>query len=151
MPCNIKLTAFGAEDDRIGPECQADLQKQIDYLGNMNMLVYFNTATFQQDEFGNQRIDRQSTIRNIQVDQFRANFIFGWIQTKQLQDEITYIQYGDQEELEYYEIEYSSPRPSAWSQFPSADNPNAGYKFSSINFQFDTDMQIIERSTQVQL
>ena len=27
MPCNIKLTAFGAESDRIEPECQANLQK----------------------------------------------------------------------------------------------------------------------------
>ena len=42
VPCNMRLTNFGAEDDRISPECKPDLADQIKYLGPMNMLIYYN-------------------------------------------------------------------------------------------------------------
>ena len=58
MPCNVKLTNLGADDDRISPECSGDLQEQIKYLGPMNVLVYFNQESFKQDEYGDMRIGR---------------------------------------------------------------------------------------------
>ena len=43
VPCNMRLTHIGAKtDDRIDPNCERDLQKQIDYLGSLNFVVYYN-------------------------------------------------------------------------------------------------------------
>jgi len=84
MPCNMPLKFLGAEDDRIGEECVADLEKQIEYLGPMNMLVYFNQETFKQEEYGEARISRTSTIRNIQVDEYRPNYVYARIWKNQL-------------------------------------------------------------------
>ena len=75
-----------------------------------------------------------STIRNIQVDEYRPNFIIGNVKTKLLSDEINMIQLGIDDEFEYHSLEMSSPLPSAWSKYPTADQPDGGYKFSSFVF-----------------
>mmetsp|Transcript_33065 Transcript_33065/g.40951 ORF Transcript_33065/g.40951 Transcript_33065/m.40951 type:complete len:129 (-) Transcript_33065:1180-1566(-) len=90
-PCNTRLTTLGADDDRISTQCVENLDEQIKHLGPMNMLIYYNNESFKQDEFGEMRITRQSTIRSIQVDEYRANFIFGKIWKNKLQDEITMV------------------------------------------------------------
>ena len=42
VPCNMRLTHVGGKRDRIDPECVNDLQKQIDYLGSLNFVTYYN-------------------------------------------------------------------------------------------------------------
>ena len=51
-------------------------------------MVYFNQESFKQDEYGDLRIGRQSVIRNIQVDEYRPNYVDLYIWKNQLQDEI---------------------------------------------------------------
>ena len=46
LPCNVRLTTLGATDDRISDTCVADLTKQIEYLGPMNILIYYNHEVF---------------------------------------------------------------------------------------------------------
>ena len=94
LPCNTRLIPHGARDDRISPQCVANLDKQIEYIGATNLIVYYNQATFVEDDFSEARIDRHSTIRNIQVDQYRPNFVFGKIQASKLVDSIDLVQYG---------------------------------------------------------
>ena len=147
MPCNVKLSPFGATDERIAPDCVNDLDEQIKYLGPMNMLVYFNQESFMQDEYGNARIGRFSTIRNIQTDEYRPNFIIGTVQKNSLQDESQVLQLGEEEEFLFNSVHFSNPRPSAWSGFPTDASPDTRYKFSSIAFTFGPDLNVIERST----
>ena len=42
LPCNHRLTQLGAKDDRMDPTCIADLEQQINYLGPLNMILYYN-------------------------------------------------------------------------------------------------------------
>lgn len=63
VPCNMRLTHIGAKtDDRIDPNCVDDLQKQIEYLGSLNFVVYYNRQQFVVNEFGEGRIEKLSTI-----------------------------------------------------------------------------------------
>ena len=40
VPCNYLHTEFGYTEDSISPECIGDLQKQLDYLGPLNTVMY---------------------------------------------------------------------------------------------------------------
>ena len=40
VPCNYLHTEFGHTEDTISPECIGDLQKQLEYLGPLNIAVY---------------------------------------------------------------------------------------------------------------
>ena len=42
VPCNVKLTGYGAEDDRIPEDCNQDKQTAIDWLQSYNMVTYYN-------------------------------------------------------------------------------------------------------------
>ena len=46
MPCNMRNTEVGGLDDNISKECVADLAAQIEYMGPMNMQMYYNTERF---------------------------------------------------------------------------------------------------------
>ena len=46
VPCNYLHTHLGYEGDTIAPECIADLDKQIEYLGPIEFLVYHTQETF---------------------------------------------------------------------------------------------------------
>ena len=111
------------------------------------MLIYFNQESFNQDEYGEYRIMRQSTIQNVQVDEYRPNYIFANIWKNQLGDEIELLQWGEEEELDFNHIEFDPPRPSAWGRFPTTDEPDNRYKFSSIAFKFIQNSKVIERQT----
>ena len=113
----------------------------------MNMLIYFNQESFNQDEYGEYRIMRQSTIQNVQVDEYRPNYIFANIWKNQLGDEIEILQWGEEEELDFNHVEFDPPRPSAWARFPTEDEPDNRYKFSSIAFKFIQGSKVIERQT----
>ena len=39
-PCNYLHTHLGFEGDTIHPECVADLEKQIEYLGPLDFMIY---------------------------------------------------------------------------------------------------------------
>jgi len=76
MPCNIMGTILGGTEDKIPKECIPDLAKQLEYLGPMNMQVYYNTESFVQDEYSQEsRIMRSSTLQTVQVDEFRPNWL----------------------------------------------------------------------------
>lgn len=68
FPCNMRLGYFGADDDLIDSECVYDRDKQIEYLGPLNVLVYYNMESIIVNEFGDRRISRYSKLENIQVD-----------------------------------------------------------------------------------
>ena len=48
LPCNYIHTFQGYEDDSIAPGCIADLKAQQDYLGPLNVWIYYNHEKFDQ-------------------------------------------------------------------------------------------------------
>ena len=46
LPCNMKLTLIGDTEDRIPDDCIADLDKQREYLGPLNLIIAYNQSIF---------------------------------------------------------------------------------------------------------
>ena len=90
---------------------------------------------------------RYSTIQTIQVDELRPNFVFGHVQQSSLADETQLLQLGNVSEVDFFEMTWDTPRPSAWRKFPTNENPNFRYKFSSISLRISPDLIVIERQT----
>ena len=49
VPCNYIHQLWGYEGDAVAPECETDLEKQIEYLGNLNVFIYYSEDVFQRD------------------------------------------------------------------------------------------------------
>jgi len=62
---------------------------------------------------------RYSTIQTIQVDQLRPNFVLGHVQQSSLADETQLLQFGDASEVDFFGMTWDTPRPSAWTKFPT--------------------------------
>ena len=56
-PCNYLHTHLGYEGDTIHPECVADLDAQIEYLGAIEFLIYYTQETFMQTNFDDQSFE----------------------------------------------------------------------------------------------
>ena len=69
LPCNYIHQIDGYTGDYVKEECIADLEKQKEYLGPLDMLIYFNDEEFDQQAFGNEAISRQSQLINVQFSQ----------------------------------------------------------------------------------
>ena len=48
-PCNFIYTLNGIKGDTVSDDCVPDLEKQVEYLGPLNWLVYFTEEVLQQD------------------------------------------------------------------------------------------------------
>ena len=85
---------------------------------------------------------------NIQADEYRPNWLTSKIQKKALEDEVEYLQYGNINS-DYYNnfMIDSNVRPSAWSKFPTQDNPNGKYKFTSLEITYSQDQLTFNRQT----
>ena len=102
VPCNMRLTHIGGLSERISPTCVDDLEKQIEYLGSMNFVTYYNKQELTIQEFSpEKKISRTSAIKQVQADQYRPSWIEASVQKDMLQDEIQVFQLGNQEETEY--------------------------------------------------
>ena len=49
MPCGSLETLEGGKEDRIPDDCNYNKQAMLDYLGPLNLIVYYNTGEFQLD------------------------------------------------------------------------------------------------------
>ena len=79
----------------IPENCVADLEQQIKYLGPLNMFIYHNQANFVKNDFYERSVETYSTIQNIQMDEYRPNWITSEIMRHYLDDEVAYVQYGE--------------------------------------------------------
>ena len=55
-PCNYINDRNGFVGDTVSEECIPDLKAQTDYLGPLDILVYYNDEEFDQQEFGEESI-----------------------------------------------------------------------------------------------
>ena len=78
LPCNMRetLLADNAEEDRIPEDCNWNKTALIDYLGPIEMVIYKNEGRFVLDEYGEDKITKESKVTRIQMDEHRPQYIF---------------------------------------------------------------------------
>ena len=52
FPCNYIHQYMGYTGDSIHPECIGDLQEQINYIGSLDLLIYFNDEQLENNQYG---------------------------------------------------------------------------------------------------
>ena len=57
------------------------------------------------------------------------------------------VQLGEESEIEFHQVLFEAPRPSAMDKFPTKERPNDRYKFTSFSMFFSLDLKVTERST----
>ena len=65
---------------------------------------------------------------------------------QELQDETDFVQYGQEDSTEYNWINRIQPQSSAWLEHPTK-NETGLYKFSSIEFNLDNRIGVVQRET----
>ena len=64
-----------------------------------------------------------------------------------LEDETGILQYGVEDELEYFSFVTRSPAASAWNKFPTKEEPLTRYKFTSLEIIHSPDYLVTSRQT----
>lgn len=64
VPCNYLHSHLGYRLDRIHEDCVADLDKQIEYLGSIDVLLYHTEELFMQKNYGEDTIVKNSYLYN---------------------------------------------------------------------------------------
>ena len=59
-------------------------------------------------------------------------YLGGKLRRTVLEDETAFLQYGQEDEHEFYNYELPPPKPSGWIDYPTLENPDGFYKFASI-------------------
>lgn len=78
LPCNSLYTDLGpifGELDQVGPACVTSLESQIDYLGQVHLMILTNQVQFKHEEYGENKLVRKSTILNRQFDSSQPSWI----------------------------------------------------------------------------
>ena len=65
VPCNYIHQHLGYTEDRVAEECIADLEKQKEYLGPLDFVIYFNYGEFNQQKFGDESIVQEARLKNV--------------------------------------------------------------------------------------
>ena len=66
-PCNYIHNEMSNYGDKPTPECIPDLRKQLDYMGPLDVVIYMNSERFDQQNFGESSIVKESVILHKQV------------------------------------------------------------------------------------
>ena len=98
------------------------------------------------DKFGNESIKRTSAILNNQFDTLKPTWLETAIQFNELQDETEFLQYGQEDKVEYLTFEKKSLHASSWVDHPSV-NATGLYKFVSVELNLDQQRLVIMRET----
>ena len=92
---------------------------------------------FIQNEFGDAKIEQKSRFFEQEVDSRTPSYLNGYLKANVLNDQTDYLQIGQSDDHNYFEFELSGPKPSGWDKFPTKENPDSRYKFSSIHIVLD--------------
>ena len=67
------------------------------------------------------------------------------IKSNLLADEVEFLQYGIEDEVEFTTIEFDPPAPSSMSSWPTKNEPDNYYKITSAYVTLTMDQTVIER------
>ena len=111
-PCGHQYELEDGTMSKVREDCNWDQQAAIDYFGTIGFLVYYNEGVFKQDDFGQHRVSKQSYLKNISTDPGKPMYIPSFIDKYLLEDEISLLQYGQTEEIDFESIRLEAPEPS---------------------------------------
>ena len=74
-------------------------------------------------------------------------YIPSFIDKYLLEDEISLLQYGQTEEIDFESIRLEAPEPSYFKEFPTKENPTKFYKFNGLWLELGQSVYKVERQT----
>ena len=110
----------------------------MDYLGNMRLVVLSDEEFFQIQDW-DAGYGKRSRFFTRQIDNAAPSFIDGRYRKNFIEDETSYLQYGQWDENEFFEFAIGQVEPSSWINWPTKEKPNNRYKYASIEFNMSTD------------
>lgn len=148
MPCHMKESLVGGTQDNIRNDCEKNSTAVYEYLSNMSTVFWYNYGSFKQKEFGNDdRVSKKSNLEKYKTTENVATWRGASIHISQLQDETDFFQWGQFDEVEFQDFKIAELRPSSFKNWPTDDEPDNKYKFSSLVMYLDQDVTSFERKT----
>ena len=92
LPCNFGLEPGEVPADN--PECTSTQAEQTEWMNQLNFIYMYNNERFDQNEFGEDRIRKESEMSNQQLDHRNPNWFEIKMNRKTLEDETQYIKLG---------------------------------------------------------
>ena len=90
VPCNYIHSEWGDIGDSVSDECIADLEKQKEFMGPLEVMILINNEKLNLFEYGDDSIKREALLARTQTDQKNPNFIDFYLEGSLLQDETDY-------------------------------------------------------------
>lgn len=131
IPCQASATK----------NCPHNRQETIDYLGAVDLVMMYNQERFDQRYYEDNPIFKEAVFKNVQFDHKNPNFIHSEISLTEVQDEISYLQIGQFDEVEFFKLDIGNIEPSSWIQWPTR------YKFTGVEVLLDFDKREVNRNT----
>ena len=103
--------------------------------------MMYNQERFDQRYYDANPIFKEAVFKNVQFDHKSPNFIHSEISLTEVQDEISYLQIGQFDEVEFFSLDIGNIEPSSWIQWPSR------YKFTGVEVLLDFDKREVNRNT----
>ena len=151
VPCGLSDTVLGGTDSNIRDDCNWDRAAAIEYIGDFNLVCYFNKGRFISNEYQDEPVERRSYIHKIRPDQNRPNWYKTFVHSTEVLDDSAFIQWGQQDDITFYDVNFQGMLISSYSDWPEKgvkyEAPAGRYKFSSLALYLDQDETIIERQT----
>ena len=106
-----------------------------------------NEQTFALNEYGDRTISKRSRFYEQQLENTEPTYLAGIMRKNELHDESDYLQFGQEENYEFYAYELPPPKPSSWNVYPTRENPQGIFKYGSIEVNMSQDLITWNRQT----
>ena len=110
------------------------------------MTILFNSERLLPDNFAGENIIRESLIYSQTIDARHPSYIALDLEQYRLEDETEFVQYGQSQIYDFFELKSKSPHTSTWDD-DLTKKPSGRYKFGSIEVDLNQDLRIINRQT----
>ena len=112
------------------------------------MLTYYNRGSFQADMYNEDSIKKSVASETVQVEANQPIYVESLVQNTELEDETDYFQFWSLFDNVFSTTEFKKPESSSSGyEWPTPENPESFFKFSSFWLEQGQSMNKIERST----
>lgn len=77
----------------------------------------------------------------------QPSWVLTYFETWKLQDETSFFQFGQSDEISFTKLNYFETKPSSLTSWPTLENPRNTYKIGSIWLEMSPHVFVIERQT----
>ena len=109
--------------------------------------MYAETQSFNQDGYGEEAIKSTSMFFQQQVSAGQNVWIAAQYQRNEVDDESAFLQLGQSTKLEFHTFDTLVTQPSAWTEFPTDDEPSKKFKYASFEIELSQDVIMWQRQT----